>query len=117
MTTRPEQVTNYVTTARTGLAARLPTCPDDLLDLYALLVLVLGEDTGLPDVHDAWSVWRNKTDPDHRSLIPFDDLIPEVQQLDSKYLEAIIKTTRELHRRAEVKWLRSAARQEKDGER
>jgi hypothetical protein len=68
-------------------------------------------------VHDAWSVWRNKTDPDHRSLIPFDDLTPEVQQLDSKYREAIIETTRELRHQAEIERLRGAARREKDGER
>jgi len=62
-----------------------------LLDVYALLVLVKGENCNNEDVHDAWSVWQNLKDKEHRSLIPFDELTREVQDLDTKYKDAIIK--------------------------
>jgi len=65
-----------------------------LLDVYALLVFVKGEECTSRDVHNAWSVWQNKTEPDHRSLIPFDDLTKEVQDLDDEYRDAIIKVAK-----------------------
>ena len=68
----------------------------DLLDLYVLLVLTKGPNTQLIDVHDAWSVWRNKTMPEHKSLIPFSELAPAVQELDREYTDAIIATAYEL---------------------
>ena len=80
---------NYVAEAMNELGARLPGCPAPLLRLYALLVLVKGVDTSNEDVHDAWSVWCDLDTPGHRSLIPFDDLTPEVQALDTKYRDAI----------------------------
>jgi len=43
------------------------------------------------DVHDAWSIWQNKTNPKHRSLKPFSELTREVQDLDSTYRGIIIK--------------------------
>lgn len=64
---------------------------DELLDMYALLVLLKGNRCTNEDVHDAWSVWQNRTMPEHRSLIPFDELTKEVQDSDSKYRDAIIK--------------------------
>lgn len=80
---------NYVDPIVTDLAALLPDCDIDLLRLYALLVLVKGADTTLKDVHDAWSVGRAATHPDHRSIVPFEDLTPEVQALDGRYAQAI----------------------------
>jgi len=72
-------------------------CDDpSLLRYYALLVLTTGEDTTLENVHDAWSLWRMVTQPDHRSIIWFDQLTPETQEYDRKYAEAIRKTAREL---------------------
>lgn len=61
----------------------------ELLDVYTLLVLVKGEDVTLKDVHDAWAVWKNNIRPDHHSLIEFDELTEEVQELDRKYAESI----------------------------
>ncbi len=63
----------------------------DLLDVYALLVLIKGERCTLEDVHDAWSVWQNNLDQEHRSLKPFDELTLEVQLLDEKYRDVIRK--------------------------
>ena len=82
-------MSNYVQQATTLLAERLPDCDADLLALYALLALTLGEETQLRDVHDAWAVWRNATNPAHKSLVPFVVLTPEVQELDRKYMDAI----------------------------
>lgn len=80
---------NYVQNAIDTLADLLPGCDPDLLKLYALLTLTLGGGTRLEDVHDAWAVWRNTTDPNHRSLVPFGDLSLEVQELDRKYMDMI----------------------------
>jgi hypothetical protein len=85
MTTDP----NYVEEIRARLAEILPTCDPALLDLYTLLGLEFGTATDEVMVHNAWSVWCNRTDPGHRSLIPFPFLSPEVQELDRKYVEAI----------------------------
>jgi len=80
---------NYVAEIVADLKVDLDDCPDDLLAVYALLVLMKGFFTDLEDVHDAWSVWRNQSNPAHKSLVPFDQLTPEVQALDEKYANAI----------------------------
>lgn len=82
-------MSNYVQKVKDSLKGLHPNMDSELLDLYSLLVLVKGEDVTLKDVHDAWSVWKNNTRPDHRSLIEFDELTPEVQQLDKKYADSI----------------------------
>jgi hypothetical protein len=80
----------YIDEARDRLSTELPGLDYPLLDLYTLLVLTRGESATLEDVHDAWSVWRTRTQPDRRSIVPFKELTPEVQELDRKYLQAII---------------------------
>jgi hypothetical protein len=61
-----------------------------LLDLYTLLALTRGADVTPEDAHDVWSVAISRTDPTHRSLIPFDELAPDVQAMDDKYRDAIV---------------------------
>lgn len=80
---------NYVQQVQTKLKELLPNLDDDLLRLYTLLALVKQTDTTLEDVHDAWSVWQNITNPNHRSLLLFEELSVEIQELDCKYMEAI----------------------------
>jgi hypothetical protein len=80
---------NYVQKVRGLLAERLPDCDLPLVDLYTLLALTKGVNTTLEDVHDAWAVWRNVTKPDHKSLVAFQNLSKEVQELDRPYMEAI----------------------------
>jgi len=80
---------SYVDDVRDSLAARLPGLEPALLDLYTLLGLVKGVNASMEDVHDAWAVWRARSRPDHRSLVPFDQLTEEVQELDRKYAETI----------------------------
>lgn len=87
----------YVDDARGLLEKKLSGLDDSLLDLYTLLVLTSGKETSSQDVHDAWSVWRSRTQPDHRSLIPFAELTAGVQKLDDGYRDAIRDTADELN--------------------
>lgn len=86
---------NYTEKVINRLNELIPNA-DSLIDLYALLVLVKGEDTTLEDVHDAWAVWKNRINPKHESLIIFDELALEVQELDRKYMNAIHQVAREV---------------------
>jgi len=80
---------NYIDRIAAELAAKLPDCSADLLRVYALLVLIEGQSVTEEDVHNAWSVWRTVTQPGHPALVPFDELTPDVQALDTPYVEAI----------------------------
>ena len=60
-----------------------------LYRIYAVLCLAKGTDTCSADVHDAWSAWRAASVPDHKSLIPFDQLSRSVQAQDHEYVNAI----------------------------
>ena len=73
------------------------TPPDDtdlLFVLYAVLLRAKGTGTSLEDVHNAWSAWMIAKGQDHRSLVPFDALGPDVRDEDQPYLEAIHKASR-----------------------
>lgn len=76
---------------RESLPAKVdvPEDSDRLFLLYALLVRTCGPRTSARDVHDAWSVWMSDRDPGHESLVPFEDLSPEVQSEDLPFLQAI----------------------------
>jgi hypothetical protein len=67
---------------------------DELFDLYALLLLALGEEVTLCDVHNAWTAWMTPRDPAHPSLVPFDDLAPSVQAEDQPFVDAIREVAR-----------------------
>lgn len=79
----------YIDTARRMIEDEFPDLDDALRDLYLVLALTLGAATTLQDVHEAWGVVESRKRPDHPSIIPFDDLKPEVQELDRKYAEGI----------------------------
>lgn len=72
-----------------------------LYRIYAVLALSKGEETTAKDVHDAWSAWMAGQFPEHRSLIPFDELSEDVQRYDDEYVEAIHAVSR-THGREEV---------------
>ncbi len=88
-TPREAECVNYVQEVLDEMAERLPDCDTGLLELYALLALVSGGGTTLENVHDAWSIYRARTRPDHPALIPFIQLAPDVRELDRKYADAI----------------------------
>lgn len=68
---------------------RPETREDELYRLYALLALVVGHRCTLENVHDAWSTWMTADQPEHKALIPFDQLSREAQLKDMPYLTAI----------------------------
>lgn len=72
--------------------------PDDVLPdgdtellfrLYAVLMLAKGPNVTTADVHNAWTVWMQASDPKHEALQPFDELDGERQAADEPYVEAI----------------------------
>jgi hypothetical protein len=79
----------YIDTARTALEARCPGQDPAILDLYLLLALIKGAEVTLRDVHDAWAVWRSRSRPGHPSIVPFEQLTPDVQDLDRPFADAI----------------------------
>lgn len=84
---------SYVDHIREQIAAREPDLDPALLDLYTLLALTTGANTSMENVHDAWALWRSRTQPDHPSLVPFEELSEETQELDRPYAEAIAQAT------------------------
>lgn len=70
---------------------------------YALLCLAKGTETTARNVHDAWAVWAiQEYDGTHRSLVPFDQLTPEVQALDIPYRDAIRRVAETLQGRRPI---------------
>lgn len=87
---------NYFDTISAKLREHLPDADIRYVRVYTLLVLVKGEDTTMEDVHDAWSFVTTSQRPDHKSLIPFDELTVEVQEYDRKYMDIIHTVAREI---------------------
>ncbi len=67
---------------------------DDLLSLYSLLVMTVGKNCTQKNIHDAWSLWQNKQYKDHKSLLPFDELTKEVQDLDETYRMSVVNVSK-----------------------
>lgn len=91
---------NYIQEIQKRLNAELKmsgTEYEGLLETYALLVFVVGENCTNEHIHDAWSIWQNKTQPNHRSLKPFSELTKEVQDLDEPYRLAVVKVAKNLN--------------------
>jgi hypothetical protein len=73
----------------------LPDGDTDLLfRLYALLMLAKGDAVTTTDVHNAWSVWMQASDPEHESIRPFEELDLERQTADEPYVKAIKMASR-----------------------
>lgn len=102
---------NYLAEVVDKLGDELDDCDDELLRIYAVLALTKGEDTTAEDVHDAWSAWKLAKDPDHKSLVPFDDLDSDTKALDDKYVEAIhrVSTDETLDKGGDVTYTASTA--------
>lgn len=92
---------NYVQHVINKLHIEIPDLDPWLALQYAQLTITKGEATTPEDVHDAWAIWRNYTKPDHASIVPFDQLTPEVQELDLPYMNAIHTVARNLPRRGD----------------
>jgi len=81
---------NYIQELQSELSKKIDV-EKELLDLYTLLVLVKGPMCTCKDIHDAWSIWQNSTMPLHKSLIRFEELDADVQNLDIEYRDAVIE--------------------------
>ena len=60
-----------------------------LFRLYALLLLAKGADVTAPDVHNAWAIWMQETDPGHHAIRPYEELDPAAQASDEPFVAAI----------------------------
>lgn len=66
-----------------------PEDSDDLFLMYAVLLRAKGAGTQASDVHDAWSAWMLRVDPDHESIRPFGELDADTRGEDAPFLVAI----------------------------
>ena len=60
-----------------------------LFRIYALLALAKGTAVTSCDVHNAWAVWMQETDPYHRAIRPYDELGGATQAADEPFVAAI----------------------------
>lgn len=79
----------YVHEAVAAIQKRFPELDPPLAHLYALLLLVKGTETSNSDVHDAWALWVTPDEPTHHSIVPYEELSPSIQDLDTPYAEGI----------------------------
>ncbi|MFF3715998.1 RipA family octameric membrane protein [Streptomyces prasinus] len=77
---------NYLEQVAADIRAEIPPSRlpdeniDDLLNMYAALALSKGADVTASDVHDTWTAWQTKIDPDHAFLVPYDQLPSSARQ-------------------------------------
>jgi hypothetical protein len=69
---------------------------DALFAIYAVLALSLGPAVSPAAVHDAWSAWMSARDPDHPSIVPFEDLDTSTASDDDPYVAAIRRVADDL---------------------
>ena len=86
----------YIDKVTELVAERTQLNNDDLVHLYALLVLVRGLDITLNDVHDAWAMNMNfkaKSDQcsghGHPCIVPFKELSREEQEKDRHFADIL----------------------------
>jgi hypothetical protein len=84
-------ISEALATLRDELGDQLSNEPgsENLLRLYALLAMVKGTETTQEDVHHAWSLWMETTNPGHPSIVPFNDLSADTRREDEPFLQAI----------------------------
>lgn len=69
---------------------------EELLRLYAVLLRAKGTDVTESDIHDAWSMWIAKHREEHESLVPYEDLTPDVREQDGIFASAVRQAAQEL---------------------
>lgn len=86
---------NYLAQDAARIRASLPegtSVPDnaeELFLIYAVLMRAKGVAVQAEDVHDAWSAWMASIDPEHESVVPFDELDADTRTEDSPFVLAI----------------------------
>jgi hypothetical protein len=66
-----------------------------LFRIYAALTLAKGEAVTANDIHDAWAAWECDRKPNSPSIVPFDQLRPDLQRTDEPFVEAVRQVARE----------------------
>jgi len=66
----------------------------ELLRIYAVLTLALGEEVSPADVHDAWVAWMAARDGTHTALLPFEELDKATANEDLPFVTAIRSVAR-----------------------
>ena len=67
----------------------VPEDSDDLFLIYGVLLRAKGLGTQAADVHDAWSAWMLRVDPQHESIRPYTELDSATRGEDDPFLVAI----------------------------
>lgn len=87
------EIETYITIAKEMIRQKLPMLSETLLGLYTLLVVSkirISNET----VHNAWSL---SIESFHKSLLPYENLTKEVQDLDSPYRDVLIAIQKDFH--------------------
>jgi hypothetical protein len=71
---------------------------DGLFLIYAVLALAKGQAVDARDIHNAWAAWMTTLDPEHDSIVPYDDLPPEVRHEDDPFVAAVRRVARQMRR-------------------
>src|SRR5690554_2709277 len=84
----------YIDDIAMQIARRVDDPEPDPVDMplyrgYAVLALSVGDRVTRENVHDAWSAWMSGINPEHSSLVWFDELDAETQDFDQPYVAAI----------------------------
>ena len=85
--------TNYMLKREEILKQELSEELPEVLFFNYLSLACASASTGTPitneEIHDAWSIWKNTVDNTHASIIPYNQLSIEIQELDAPYTDAI----------------------------
>ena len=68
----------------------------ELFLIYAVLALAKGDRVDARDIHNAWAAWMSTKDPDHESIVPYEDLPADVRREDDPFLNAVRAVARDL---------------------
>jgi len=86
---------NYIEQIAHDIRAEVPAAalPEhdvhDLFLLYALVLLIRGDEVDAEDVHNAWTAWMTLRGQRHPSMVPFAQLSAETQAEDAVFVGAI----------------------------
>jgi hypothetical protein len=69
---------------------------DELFLTYAVLALAKGDRVDARDIHNAWAAWMSTRDPGHDSIVPYENLPPDVRREDDPFLNAVREVARGL---------------------
>lgn len=66
----------------------VPPDSQSLFLIYAVLARAKPDGVTPEDVHDAWVAWMTGRGESHESMVPFDELPPDVKAEDVPFVEA-----------------------------